>query len=63
MTSLKKKRTELKIKQVELARRLGIKPSSVCEKEKSGIWSLKTAAKYAKALKCKPFDLLEFIGN
>jgi len=60
MTKLKKIRCHRKIKQKQLAILLGIKPASVCELEKNGIRNVNTAKRYAAALLCDPYSLLEF---
>ena len=38
---------------------IGVKPASVCELEKKGVYNIKTAAKYAKGLYCDPMMILE----
>ncbi|MDD3118220.1 MAG: helix-turn-helix transcriptional regulator [Victivallales bacterium] len=59
MTKLKKIRCKRKMRQRELAFILGVKPASVCELEKNGIRSVRTAKRYAAALLCEPQMLLE----
>jgi len=59
VTKLKKMRTVRKLKQCELARLSGVKPASLCELEKKGVYNIKTASKYAKWLFCDPLALLE----
>lgn len=43
----------------EAAKRIGISPAAMSQMEKRGIFSVTTAKKYACALGCNPFDLLE----
>ncbi|MBN2640520.1 MAG: helix-turn-helix transcriptional regulator [Victivallales bacterium] len=59
MTKLKQLRCKRKLKQKELAMIIGVKPASVCELEKKGVYNIKTAVKYARGLCCDPMLLLE----
>lgn len=59
MSKLKEIRLKRKIRQAELARMLNISRASVNYTEKTGIHYTATAKKYARALGCKPSDLLE----
>lgn len=60
MTALEREIRERRIKQYVLAKKLGITPAAVCLQMKTGIRQTATAVKYAKALNCKPQDLLDF---
>ena len=59
MTNLKKVRKSKNITQEELAKRLNISQTSISEMEKKGVFNIKTATKYAKALKCKAIAIIE----
>ncbi|UDQ98923.1 helix-turn-helix transcriptional regulator [Lentisphaerota bacterium WC36G] len=48
-----------KISQAELAKRLNISQPAVSVMAKKGIINVKTARRYAKALKCNPILLLD----
>lgn len=63
MSKLKQVRLARKIRQNELARRLNVKSSTICEMERSGIKTMRTASKYAKALNCEAIFLLEGLDN
>ena len=60
MTALEREIRERKIKQYVLAKKLGVTPAAVCLQMQTGIKTIATATKYAKAMKCKPHDLLDF---
>ena len=45
---------------VELAKMMGMTPGSICNQERKGIRTISTAEKYARYLKCRPQDLLEW---
>ena len=51
------------MKQIDLARILNVKPSTVNIAETKGIYDTRMAVKYAKALKCNPLFLLEGLDN
>ncbi len=59
MTKLRKIREEKGLKQKDLAQILGIKTPAICIMERKGIFDIRTANKYAKALNISPFFLLE----
>ncbi len=63
MTKLKEIRLMKKMKQIDLAKILNVKPSTVNIAETKGIYDTRMAVKYAKALKCNPFFLLEGLDN
>lgn len=63
MTKLKEIRLMKKLKQIELAKILNVKPSTVNIAETKGIYDTRMAIKYAKALKCNPLFLLEELDN
>jgi predicted transcriptional regulator len=60
MTALAKQIARRGIKQNDLAKRLGITPASVCMQIQTGIRVGSAAVRYAKALNCKPQNLMEF---
>ena len=47
------------ITQRQLAELVGVKPPTLNVLERKGIFDTRTAAKYAKALKCNPIFLLD----
>ena len=59
MTNLKKAWCAMNLSSKEAAKRIGISPAAMSQMEKRGIFSVTTAKKYACALGCNPFDLLE----
>lgn len=60
MTQLKRYRKIYRVSQAELARLLKLTRATVCQTEKDGIKTIRTAKKYAAILNCRPEDLLEF---
>ena len=60
MTQLQRNREKRNISQAKLARLLKLTRATVCQTEKVGIKTIRTAKKYAAILKCRPEDLLEF---
>ena len=63
MSNLKQMRELKGISQKKLAELAGVKPPTVAELERKGIFDTRTAAKYAKALDCDPIFLLNGLGN
>ena len=59
MTNFKRYRELLGVKQNVLARMAGVSPVSVARLDRVGCYDTRTAAKYAKALKCNPIHLLD----
>lgn len=59
MTKLKTMRRVKKIKQSHIAHSLGISKQAVYQQERLGIFSIRTAQRYAAALGCSPLDLLD----
>lgn len=59
MTQLYKMRKLRKMRLREVGERLGITPQGVKRQETTGIKKMSTAARYAKALNCKPLDIIE----
>jgi ribosome-binding protein aMBF1 (putative translation factor) len=49
--------------QKELAQKMNLKPASVCDQERKGIYDTRTAKKYAKALECSVIFVLEELGE
>lgn len=60
MTQLQRNREKRNISQAKLARLLKLTRATVCQTEKDGIKTIRTAKKYAAILNCRPEDLLEF---
>lgn len=60
MTALKKEILKRGILQNALAKKLGISEAAVSLQAKTGIKTGATAAKYAKAMKCKAHELMDF---
>lgn len=58
-TRLKTMRELCNITQRQLAELVGVKPPTLNVLERKGIFDTRTAAKYAKALKCNPIFLLD----
>lgn len=59
MTNFKRYREVLGVKQNELAKRAGVSPVSIARLDRVGCFDTRTAAKYAKFLKCNPIHLLD----
>ena len=59
MTKIKKFRIDANIKQIELAKILGISQPTLALFEKNGLRRIETAQKYAKILKANALSLLE----
>lgn len=59
MSKLKDMRTIKRMTQKELACKLNVSIPTVSTMEKKGIFDTRSAVRYAKALKCSPFFLLE----
>lgn len=59
MTNFKKYRMLMGLKQKEVAKLAGVSAVSIARLEKVGCFDTRTAAKYAKALKCNPLFLLD----
>ena len=59
MTNFKRYREMLGIKQNQLAKLAGVSPVSIARLDRVGCYDTRTAAKYAKALKCNPIYLLD----
>lgn len=60
MTQLQKIRKTRNISQAKLARLLKLTRATVCQTEKDGIKTIRTAERYAPFLNCDPQELLEF---
>jgi transcriptional regulator with XRE-family HTH domain len=63
MTQLAKARKRKCISQTEVAKRIGVTPGAVSLAEKQGLTTMRGACRYAKALGCDPFFLLEDISS
>lgn len=63
MTNFKRYREMLGIKQNQLAKLAGVSPVSIARLDKAGCFDTRTAAKYAKALKCNPIYLLDGLNS
>lgn len=59
MSRLKKTRIRSLITQGDLAEMIGIDQSAICSREKKGLFDIRVAKIYAKALECDPLDILE----
>lgn len=59
MSNFKKCREMLGLKQKEVAKLAGVSPVSIARLDKHGCYDTRTAAKYAKAMKCNPIFLLD----
>ena len=59
MTNFKRYRKFLGIKQNALAKLAGVSPVSIARLERVGCYDTRTAAKYAKFMKCNPILLLD----
>ena len=59
MPRLKRIRKQRKLLLKEVAERLGVSAQAVRYLEVHGIKKLSTAKKYAEALECSPFELVE----
>ena len=59
MTKLVRKRKQLRIKQSEIARMLGISRQAYAKRERCGIRNVDMAVKYARHLGCRPEEILE----
>ena len=60
MTQLQKIREKRNISQAKLARLLKLTRATVCQTEKDGIKTIRTAKKCAPLLNCSPQELLDF---
>ena len=60
MTKLKEVRCAKKLKASDLARLMNVSRAAICLAERIGIKHADTAVRYAKVLKCRPEDLIEF---
>ena len=60
MTNLKKMMLARGLRQAEVARRLRVSRQCVCLAEKKGIRNAAAAIRYAKALGCRPDELIDF---
>ena len=63
MTNFKRYREMLGMKQNQLAKLAGVSPVSIARLDKVGCFDTRTAAKYAKALKCNPIYLLDGLNS
>lgn len=59
MSNFRKYREMMGLKQKDVAKMAGVSPVSVARLEKMGCYDTRTAAKYAKAMKCNPIFLLD----
>lgn len=59
MTNFKRYREMCGVKQNQLAKLAGVSPVSIARLDRVGCYDTRTAAKYAKALKCNPIYLLD----
>ena len=59
MTNFKKYRQLIGLKQNVLAKLAGVSPVTIAQLEKRGCFDTRTAAKYAKFMKCNPIYLLD----
>lgn len=59
MTNFKKCREMLGLKQKDVAKLAGVSAVSIARLDKHGCFDTRTAAKYAKAMKCNPIFLLD----
>lgn len=59
MSNFKMYREMVGLKQKDVAKLAGVSAVSVARLEKTGCFDTRTAAKYAKALKCNPIFLLD----
>ena len=63
MTNLKIMRQLKGLSQKGLAQKMNLKQASVCDQERKGIYDIRTAKKYAKALECSAIFVLEELGS
>ena len=59
MSKLKQKRLALQWKLKDLAEQLQMTQQGVYQQEQRGILTIRTAQRYAAALHCNPFELIE----
>ncbi len=59
MSKLKQKRLALQWKLKDLAEQLKMTQQGVYQQEQRGILTIRTAQRYAAALHCSPFELIE----
>jgi DNA-binding XRE family transcriptional regulator len=57
-TNIKRIRISSGMKQLEFAKLLGISQQSLQQSERLGVRTIRLAKKYAKVLKCNPFEIL-----
>jgi len=57
-SKLKARRRQMGLTQLELAEKIGVSESYICQIEKGKVMSLKKLSQLAKALGCKAKDLL-----
>ncbi len=62
MTALSLMVKARKIKQIDLAKKLGVSKAAVSIQLKSGAKTLRTAVRYSEVLNCNPLLLLDGIG-
>jgi predicted XRE-type DNA-binding protein len=60
MTALEREIRERRIKQCDLAKKLGITPAAVCLQMQTGVRTVSAANNYARAIGCKPHELMDF---
>lgn len=59
MSNFKKCREMLGLKQKDVAKLAGVSAVSIARLDKNGCYDTRTAAKYAKVMKCNPIFLLD----
>lgn len=59
MSNFRKCREMLGLKQKDVAKLAGVSAVSIARLDKNGCYDTRTAAKYAKAMKCNPIFLLD----
>ena len=58
-TKLRRRRFEVGMPAITLARLMGVKPAALCVLEQRGLRSKRLAFKYSQWLDCEPEDIME----